>query len=197
MTDDASRTMVLERIAHALAGAPKPAQPALPAEPAAGAGTDDRTVLAHRFAHELELVGGQTHFVAREGDLADAIAAYAAANGLGPASADLTTADYSLLRAHALLADSGSAIVIERAQERRLAPYFPRTCIIVADADALHPGLSAAALASVHAAARAGDRGEAVIITGPSRTADIEKTLVLGAHGPKTVAVFIVGVEPA
>ncbi|OKS88972.1 LutC/YkgG family protein [Mucilaginibacter polytrichastri] len=29
------------------------------------------------------------------------------------------------------------------------------------------------------------------IITGPSRTADIEKTLVLGAHGPKELFVFL------
>ena len=29
-------------------------------------------------------------------------------------------------------------------------------------------------------------------ITGPSRTADIEKTLILGAHGPKDLMVFII-----
>lgn len=29
------------------------------------------------------------------------------------------------------------------------------------------------------------------IVTGPSRTADIEKTLVLGAHGPKELIVFL------
>ena len=29
-------------------------------------------------------------------------------------------------------------------------------------------------------------------ITGPSRTADIEKTLVQGAHGPKELFVFLV-----
>jgi L-lactate dehydrogenase complex protein LldG len=30
------------------------------------------------------------------------------------------------------------------------------------------------------------------VITGPSRTADIEKTLVMGAHGPKELFVFLV-----
>jgi L-lactate dehydrogenase complex protein LldG len=29
-------------------------------------------------------------------------------------------------------------------------------------------------------------------ITGPSRTADIEKTLVIGAHGPKELFVFLI-----
>jgi L-lactate dehydrogenase complex protein LldG len=30
------------------------------------------------------------------------------------------------------------------------------------------------------------------LITGPSRTADIEKTLVMGAHGPKELYVFLI-----
>ena len=32
---------------------------------------------------------------------------------------------------------------------------------------------------------------EITMITGPSRTADIEKTLVMGAHGPKELIVFV------
>lgn len=33
------------------------------------------------------------------------------------------------------------------------------------------------------------------VITGPSRTADIEKTLVLGAHGPKELIIFYLDVD--
>jgi L-lactate dehydrogenase complex protein LldG len=32
----------------------------------------------------------------------------------------------------------------------------------------------------------------AVIISGPSRTSDIEKQLVLGAHGPKKISAIII-----
>jgi L-lactate dehydrogenase complex protein LldG len=35
--------------------------------------------------------------------------------------------------------------------------------------------------------------GEFVIVTGPSRTSDIEKTLILGVHGPKRLIALLVG----
>jgi len=193
MTQESDRASILARIARALEGPRVPLPTAAPHPADGDVGAVDREALAARFARELELVGGQTRFVKSEDGLAAAIASFVSERGLGPASTDYANADYALLRAEALLADTGSAIVIERSAQRRLAPYLPRTCVIVGDAATLHARMTEAALASVHAAARAGDKGEAVIITGPSRTADIEKTLVLGAHGPKELVVFIVG----
>jgi L-lactate dehydrogenase complex protein LldG len=196
MISDRSRATILRRIAEALGDEPTTELPE-PLLDNTQAEDSDKLELARRFRSELERVGGEAHFIAREEDLPGAIAAFASKKGLGQALVDFAIADYALLQAQALLADTGSALVIERSSDRRLAPYLPRTCVIVADVSVLHAGLNGAALRPLFDAARGGDPGEALIITGPSRTADIEKTLVLGAHGPREVAVFIVGIEDA
>jgi L-lactate dehydrogenase complex protein LldG len=105
---------------------------------------------------------------------------------------ELERCDCALLEARALLADTGSAtVVLDNAQDR-LLPYLPRTCAIVAALDSLHATFTPQALACIADAAASGAGGEALIVSGPSRTADIEKVLVLGAHGPEALAVFIV-----
>lgn len=194
MTPDRARDAILKTIANSLQGEPPRALPD-PLEIFPDDNPVDRATLARTFSKELSAAGGETRFVASEDALPAAIAAIVAERGLGAVSMDFASAGYALLRADALVADSGSAVVIERSAERRVAPYLPRTCIIVGDASTLYPHLGAEAFRTAFAAARAKDRGEAVIITGPSRTADIEKTLVLGAHGPRDLIVFIVGVE--
>jgi L-lactate dehydrogenase complex protein LldG len=103
----------------------------------------------------------------------------------------LEQVDCGVLEARSLLADTGSAIVMLDSAQDRVLPYLPRTCVIVADMASLHPTMTPDALACINDPAGAGARGEALIITGPSKSADIEKTLVLGAHGPEALAVFI------
>lgn len=189
----ASRAEILAKIAKALADEPVAELPA-PMHIYPDSRAVEARELALSFRAELALVGGEARFVEHEEDLAPAIAALVSERGLGAASVDYATADYAILKAEALIADTGSAVVIERSAERRLAPYLPRTSIIVGAASVLYPHMSGAALQPVFDAARRADRGEALIITGPSRTADIEKTVVLGAHGPRNVVVFIVGI---
>ena len=37
------------------------------------------------------------------------------------------------------------------------------------------------------------DSGYHVFIAGPSKTADIEQSLVIGAHGPRSMLVYLIG----
>jgi L-lactate dehydrogenase complex protein LldG len=106
-----------------------------------------------------------------------------------------TMADWaaSVVPADCLLADTGSCMVACATTYDRLMCYLPPVCIVIAQTDRLFEHLPAV---WDELAGRAADpelRGEFVFITGPSRTADIEKILILGVHGPKRLIVLLVG----
>jgi L-lactate dehydrogenase complex protein LldG len=92
-----------------------------------------------------------------------------------------------------LLADTGSALIACGTSQERLMCYLPPACVVVGKVEQLVEHLPAA---WDTIGPRCGDlslRGEFVIVTGPSRTADIEKILILGVHGPKRLIVLLVG----
>ena len=104
---------------------------------------------------------------------------------------DLPGCDVSITGCEALVARTGS-IVMSAAQQsgRTVSVYAPiHICIALAgqlvydvkDALQLIKEKYGAALPSL-----------ITFATGPSRTADIEKTLVVGVHGPKEVYLFLV-----
>jgi len=101
--------------------------------------------------------------------------------------------DAAIIPAELLLADTGSALIICREQHERLMCYLPPVCVIVGAVDRIFCHLPAAWPAIAAWAADLQTRGEFVIITGPSRTADIEKILILGVHGPKKLIVLLIG----
>jgi L-lactate dehydrogenase complex protein LldG len=71
--------------------------------------------------------------------------------------------------------------------------YLPPACVVIAKVPQLAEHLPAAWTAVAPRVADPAQRGEFVIVTGPSRTADIEKILILGVHGPKRLVVILVG----
>jgi L-lactate utilization protein LutC len=86
------------------------------------------------------------------------------------------------------VADTGSILVPEGNGSPLQASLLPEIHIAVLRADAILPSLAdALRLPEVIAAAAT------VVITGPSRTGDIEMTHTIGVHGPGEVHVFIVG----
>jgi len=98
-----------------------------------------------------------------------------------------------VVEADCLLADTGTSMVACGRAEERLLCYLPPACVIVATVDRLVEHLPAAWPQLAPRIADPQTRGEFVFITGPSRTADIEKILILGVHGPKRLLVCLVG----
>ena len=97
----------------------------------------------------------------------------------------------ALITAEALLADTGSCVVHCATSVERLMCYLPPICVVAARVQQLAEHLPAAWEPIASACCAADSRGEVVLITGPSRTADIEKKLILGVHGPKRLLVLV------
>ncbi|NDP19460.1 MAG: hypothetical protein GZ091_00050 [Paludibacter sp.] len=89
-----------------------------------------------------------------------------------------------------LIARTGSVMVSSASESGRQMNVFPPVHIVLAHISQLidYPENALMALQEKY-----GEFLPSTIstITGPSRTADIEKTLVLGAHGPKEFVVFL------
>jgi L-lactate dehydrogenase complex protein LldG len=87
------------------------------------------------------------------------------------------------------LADTGSLVLAAGPGRSRLASLLPPVHIAVLPADRVYATLPAFLAASPGVA---GTTSNLVLVTGPSRTADIEMTLTHGVHGPREVHVIVV-----
>jgi L-lactate dehydrogenase complex protein LldG len=95
-----------------------------------------------------------------------------------------------------LVARTGSLVLSSATAGGRRLSVLPPLHIAIATTDQIVTSLDEAMAA--YQQRREFDRSSyATIITGPSRTSDIEKILVLGAHGPKRLAVIVVGENAA
>ena len=99
----------------------------------------------------------------------------------------------SVIEPEVLLADTGSCLIECPTAQDRLLCYLPPACVVIAKVEQLAEHLPAAWTTIARRVADPSIRGEFVIVTGPSRTADIEKILILGVHGPKRFIVLLVG----
>lgn len=163
------------------------------------------------FKQELEAISGQCIICQDESDLFHRLAVLMQEKGLP----NLFTRDTSIaekLRLHQiavetdesrfddmqagvttceyLVARTGSAVVVSSGGSGRQMHAYPPIHIILASAGQLVNYLQDA-LEGIQKSYKHRMPSAVSVITGPSRTADIEKTLVLGAHGPKELIIFV------
>jgi L-lactate dehydrogenase complex protein LldG len=101
----------------------------------------------------------------------------------------LETCDAGITECDALVAQTGSVLVTSRSAGGRTLSVLPPHHIILARRDQLIADLPAA-FALVKQTYGAAMPSMISFITGPSRTGDIERILVLGAHGPKELTIL-------
>ena len=96
----------------------------------------------------------------------------------------LAQADLSITGADCLIADSGTIILTSNPKASRQISLLPTAHLALASINQIYPNLSTAL--EYLQSTWTHDRHPTAItlITGPSRTADIEKVLIKGAHGP-------------
>jgi L-lactate dehydrogenase complex protein LldG len=91
----------------------------------------------------------------------------------------------------ALIAQTGSVLLTARSAGGRALSVLPPHHVVVAQVDQLVPDLPAA-FELLQAKYRDDYPSFITLITGPSRTGDIERILVLGAHGPKNLTLILI-----
>jgi L-lactate dehydrogenase complex protein LldG len=103
---------------------------------------------------------------------------------------DLESCDAGVSECDALVAQTGSVLVTSRSSGGRALSVLPPHHVVLARREQLVADLPEA-FALIKS--RYGTAYPSMIsfITGPSRTGDIERILVLGAHGPKQLTIFL------
>ena len=148
--------------------------------------TWDADALGGDLAAELTRRGLEAHAMPR--DLPDA-------EGRSRIRALVGGADLGVTGADLVIAETGSLLLVSDAGRPRSTSLLPACHVALFDRRALVESLVQVGvfLEAWHEGPVSAARGAVItLITGPSRTADIELTLTRGVHGPKEVhAVFV------
>ncbi len=107
-------------------------------------------------------------------------------------AAHADTADIGISGVEFGVAETGSVFQDGYAIATRLVTILPPLHVVFLPSANIVPGITEA----FEIIAKNFDRGYVGFITGPSRTADIERVLTIGVHGPSRFAIIAVDEEP-
>lgn len=159
-----------------------------------------------RFTETLIAIGGKVIPVGSMQDIRDHVL-----NNMGNGSRNITTVallgdimehvyqkdanphslqdvDNAVIEAHFGVAENGAVWVTEDMLMLRVLPFICQHLAVIVNAQDIVPTMH-------EAYERIGNTNYnfGTFIAGPSKTADIEQSLVLGAHGPRSMTVLLVG----
>ena len=95
--------------------------------------------------------------------------------------------DFAILPGEFAVAENGAIWVTDRALKQRVVYFITQHLVLVVKADQIIDNMHQA-----YGRLAFPEAGFGVFISGPSKTADIEQSLVVGAHGPRSLTVYVV-----
>jgi L-lactate dehydrogenase complex protein LldG len=101
---------------------------------------------------------------------------------------DLFMADAAITGCRGAIAQTGALILVPSEEEPRLMSLVPHIHIALLAADTVYATLAEAIAGQAWSS---GMPTNTLLISGPSKTADIEFTLAFGVHGPKELILLI------
>ncbi|MCI0492871.1 MAG: lactate utilization protein, partial [Planctomycetes bacterium] len=108
----------------------------------------------------------------------------------------LTDVDIAILLGEFAVAENGAVWVTDRRVPLRVIYFLCQHLVLVVPAseivDHMHAAYERLATAGTGSRSTFAEPVFGVFISGPSKTADIEQALVIGAHGPRSLTVFLV-----
>jgi L-lactate dehydrogenase complex protein LldG len=160
-----------------------------------------------QFASVLEVIGGRCIRVPNREAINAELAAMpvcvsakqtvSTVPGIGSATVDLDAiddphaleaVDFAILPGQFGVAENAAVWVSDDALKHRVIYFLCQHLALVIRAEDVIHNMHQAYQRLTFAGPRFG-----VFIAGPSKTADIEQSLVIGAHGPRSMTVFVVG----
>ena len=105
-------------------------------------------------------------------------------NGLN--SVQLEAVDVAYVRGALGVAENGAVWMDEKAMVNRLLPFICQHLVVVLKASEIVPTMHHA-----YQHIEVNKTGFGSFIAGPSKTADIEQSLVIGAHGPRSLTLLL------
>lgn len=126
---------------------------------------------------------------------ADAKVRYSSVSGVGATNPELCGitdphllehVDFAVLRGHLAVAENGAVWVNDLTLQHRVLYFIPQHIALVVPSSAVVHNMHEA-----YERIRVGEQNYAGFISGPSKTADIEQSLVIGAHGARSLTVYL------
>ncbi len=149
------------------------------------------------FIARAEAAAAQVHAVPDEAAAAKEVEAIRAEKGAdgGAHGERALPSGVGVVRAAKGIAQTGTCIVVTDDEALRLETMLPEVSVILLNSADILPDLPSAA-PFLRAEQTQGRASYVSFITGPSRTADIERVSAIGVHGPLELHIVLIGGRP-